>query len=61
MPQVSLPANIPVPAFLNHGVNALNTAGTLPAMMENVLFAGLGVRTPAKSALKSLYRHCSKH
>lgn len=41
MPQVSSPANIPVSAFLNHGVNALNTAGTLPAMMQNVLFAGL--------------------
>ena len=61
MPQVSSPANIPVPALLNRGVNALNTAGTLPAMMENVLFAGLSVLTPAKSALKSLYRHCPKH
>lgn len=61
MPQVSSPADIPVTVFLNHGRNALNTAGTLPAMMESVLFTGLGVPTPAKSALKSLYRHCPKH
>lgn len=61
MSQVSSPANIPVPVFLNRGVNALHTAGMLPAMMENVLFAGLSVLTPAKSALKSSYRHCPKH
>lgn len=61
MPQVTSPANTPVPALLNHGVNALNTVGTLPAMMENVLFAGLSVLTPAKTALKTLYRHSPKY
>lgn len=57
MPQASSPANTPVSTLLNHGVNALNASGVLPA----VLFAGLGVLTLPKSAPESLYRHCPKH
>lgn len=57
MPPASSPANTPVSALLNRGVNALNTSGALPA----VLFAGLSVLIPPKSAPKSLYRHCPKH
>lgn len=55
----SSPANSPVPAPLEHGVNALNTSGRLPAVMKNVLFAGLAIH--ARTALKSLHRHCPKH
>lgn len=43
--------------LLNHGVNALNTSGALPA----VWFAGLSVLTLPKSAPKSLCRLCPKH
>lgn len=57
MPQASSPANTPASTLLNRGMNALNTSGTLPA----VLFAGLSVLTPPKSAPRSLYRDCPKH
>lgn len=42
--------------LLNHGVNALNTPGALPA----VWFAGLSVLTPPKSAPKIIVQAVSK-
>lgn len=61
MLQVSLPASRTVLAPPKCGVNALNTSGTLTAMMKNVLFAGIGVLTSAKTALQSLCVHCPKY
>lgn len=57
MLQVSSPTSRTVLAPPKCGVNALNTSGTLTAIMKNVQFAGLSVLISAKTALKSLHVH----